>query len=100
MKIHNYLITTVVIVFILSLTLCAKKEKEESFVSLFDGKMLNSWKIPEGDNGHWKIIDGVIDYDGKSEAPGDKNLWSEKEYKDFVLKVDWRLTKHPGEEQA
>jgi hypothetical protein len=24
--------------------------------------------IPEGDNGHWKVVDGVIDYDAMSEA--------------------------------
>ena len=100
MKNYNYLITTVVLVFILSLTLCAKKETKEDFVSLFDGKTLNSWKIPEGDNGHWRVVDGVIDYDGKSESPGDKSLWTEKEYKDFILKVDWRLTKQPVEEEV
>ena len=30
-------------------------------------------------------------YDGKSEA-ADKNLWTEKEYGDFVLVCDWRWT--------
>jgi len=65
------------------------------FVSLFNGKDFSGWKVPEGDNGHWKIIDGVIDYDASSEAPGDKNLWSAKEYGDFVLKVDWRIKETP-----
>src|SRR4051794_4098816 len=36
---------------------------EEGFIPLFDGKDLAEWKVPEGDNGHWKILDGVIDYD-------------------------------------
>lgn len=67
------------------------------FVSLFNGKDLTGWKAPEGDNGHWKVINGVIDYDARSEAPGnDKNLWSEKEYKDFVLKIDWRIKQTSG----
>ena len=26
------------------------------FVSLFNGKDLTNWKIPEGDNGHWKVV--------------------------------------------
>ena len=65
------------------------------FVSLFTGKDFSGWKVPEGDNGHWKIIDGVIDYDASSEAEGDKNLWSAKEYGDFVLKVDWRIKETP-----
>src|SRR5262249_2266204 len=33
------------------------------FASLFNGKDLSGWKVPEGDGGHWKVIDGVIDYD-------------------------------------
>ncbi len=63
--------------------------------SLFNGKDLTGWKIPEGDNGHWKVMDGVIDYDAESEATDDKNLWTEKVYKDFTLKVDWRLKATP-----
>ena len=65
------------------------------FVSLFNGKDFSGWKVPAGDNGHWKVIDGVIDYDASSEAPDDKNLWSAKEYGDFVLKVDWRIKETP-----
>lgn len=65
------------------------------FVSLFNGRDLSGWTIPEGDNGHWKVVDGVIDYDARSEAAKDKNLWSEKEYKDFVLRVDWRIKETP-----
>ncbi len=72
-----------------------RAEPPDGFVSLFDGKSFAGWKVPEGDNGHWKILDGVIDYDASSEAPGDKNLWTEKEYGDFVLLVDWRIKDTP-----
>jgi len=68
----------------------------EGFQSLFNGKDLDSWKIPEGDNGHWKVLDGVIDYDAQSEAPGEKHLWSKKEYGDFVLRLDWRIKETTG----
>ena len=67
----------------------------EGFVSLFNGKDLAGWKIPEGDGGHWKVVDGVIDYDAQSQAKGDKALWSEVEYRDFVLQIDWRLKEAP-----
>ena len=67
----------------------------EGFVSLFNGEDFTGWKVPKGDNGHWKIIDGVIDYDAESEAEGNKSLWSEKKYKDFVLLVDWRIKETP-----
>src|SRR5262245_64159038 len=38
------------------------------FAPLFNGKDLSGWKVPEGDNGHWKVLNGVIDYDARSEA--------------------------------
>lgn len=72
-----------------------KKVIPEGSESLFNGKDLSNWVIPEGDNGHWKILDGVIDYDARSEAKGDKNLWSDKEYQDFKLFVEWRIKETP-----
>ena len=69
----------------------------EDFQSLFNGKDFKNWILPEGDNGHWKIIDGVIDYDAESEAVDDKNLWTQKEYGDFILFVEWRIKETPWE---
>ncbi|HKK61496.1 MAG TPA: DUF1080 domain-containing protein [Bacteroidales bacterium] len=68
----------------------------EGFKVLFNGKNFSNWRVPEGDNGHWRIIDGVIDYDAESEAE-DKNLWSENSYDDFILYVDWRIKETPFE---
>lgn len=68
---------------------------QDEWVSLFNGEDLSGWVIPEDDGGHWKVVDGVIDYDAMSEAEEDKALWSEKEYGDFVLKVDWRIKETP-----
>jgi hypothetical protein len=65
------------------------------FTSLFNGKDFTGWKVPAGDNGHWRIVEGVIDYDARSEAAGDKSLWSEREFGDFELLVDWRLKEAP-----
>jgi hypothetical protein len=65
------------------------------FVTLFNGHDLTGWKVPEGDNGHWKVIDGVIDYDAQSEAAGDKSLWSERPLEDFELHIDWRIKETP-----
>lgn len=67
----------------------------EGFVPLFTGTDLRNWKVPEGDNGHWRVVNEVIDYDAKSEATGDKSLWSEKTYKDFQLIADWRIKETP-----
>jgi hypothetical protein len=69
--------------------------QSDGWTPLFNGKDFAGWKVPEGDNGHWKILDGVIDYDASSEAKGEKHLYSEKEYSDFVLKVEWRIKETP-----
>jgi len=73
----------------------SQKKAPAGFTTLFNGKDFTNWKVPVGDNGHWKILDGVIDYDAESEAEKDKNLWSEKVYEDFVLFVDWRIKETP-----
>ncbi len=73
----------------------AQSDPPPGFVSIFNGKDLTGWKIPEGDNGHWKVVDGVIDYDAGSEALKDKNLWTVKSYKNFVARVDWRIKATP-----
>lgn len=65
------------------------------FTSLFNGRDFSGWKVPEGDGGHWKVVGGVIDYDAESEAKGDKSLWTEREFRDFVLQVDWRIKETP-----
>lgn len=86
---------TLVLIMVCSTLFAQNNQKIPSgFNSLFDGKNFTNWKVPQGDNGHWKIINGVIDYDAESEGQ-DKNLWSEKEYKDFILFVDWRIKEVP-----
>ncbi len=75
----------------------AAAEKPEGFRSLFNGEDFSGWKVPEGDGGHWRVVDGVIDYDALSEAPGDKNLWSEESFGNFELRLDWRITSTPFE---
>lgn len=87
--------TLLIFVFALTSTPSDEASAQDEWVSLFNGENLSGWMIPEGDNGHWKVVDGVIDYDAMSEAEGDKSLWSEDEYEDFVLKVDWRIKEVP-----
>jgi len=78
------------------MTTRAQNSAPAGFVSIFNGKDLSGWKIPAGDNGHWKVVDGVIDYDARSEAPGDdKGIWTVKSYKNFMAKVDWRIKETP-----
>ena len=72
---------------------------DEGFVSLFDGLSFDGWKLAKGSEGHWVAENGVIDYDGQSEADRkERDLWTEKSFKDFVLMVDWRLPRKPEKE--
>ena len=66
----------------------------KGFTALFNGKDFTNWKVPSGDNGHWKIVDGVIDYDAESEA-ADKNLWTEKADANLDLYIAWRIKQRP-----
>lgn len=70
----------------------------KGFRSLFNGKDLEHWVVDPQDGGHWKVLDGVIDYDALSEAPdrNNKNLWSREEFGDFELMIDWRIKRTTG----
>ncbi len=99
-------IRSVPIILFATLSLCANSnhaasarlnQPPEGFTALFNGKDFTHWVVPEGDNGHWKVIDGIIDYDAASESPNrDKNLWTEKEYGDFELWIDWKIKRTTG----
>ncbi|HUE89094.1 MAG TPA: DUF1080 domain-containing protein [Vicinamibacterales bacterium] len=70
------------------------RQAADGFTPLFNGRDFTGWKVPAGDNGHWRVVGGVIDYDAESEAK-DKDLWSERSYRDFTLRVEWRITSTP-----
>src|SRR4029453_17295830 len=72
----------------------ASAQTPDGFSLLFNGRDFAGWKVPAGDNGHWRIVDGVIDYDAESEAQ-EKDLWTERTYRDFTLRVDWRIKSTP-----
>lgn len=80
------------LVFSAGLAVTSSAQAPEGFTSIFNGQNLDGWVIPEGDNGHWRVVNGVIDYDAESEAEGEKSLFSEQEYGDYVLLIDWRIT--------
>ncbi len=65
------------------------------FVPIFTGIDLDGWKVPDGDNGHWKVAGENIDYDAQSEAKGDKHLWTQRAYSNYTLICDWRIKETP-----
>ena len=62
---------------------------EEGFVPLFNGKDLSGWKVM-GKEAGWTVKDGVIHSDA-----GNDGQWlrSEKEFGDYILKVEWKVSK-------
>ena len=74
-------------------------KEAEGFRSLYNGLDLRGWKNVPGHEGHWRAKNWVLDYDGRSEAE-DKHLWTEEEFGNFVLIVDWRQPRKPQLVQA
>jgi len=74
-------------------------KKEQGFRSLYNGLDLRGWKQTTGHEGHWQAKNWVLDYDGKSQA-SDKNLWTQEEFANFTLIVDWKLPAEDGTEQV
>jgi hypothetical protein len=68
------------------------KEKEDGFVSMFNGKDFSGWRFSGGksespaDAPNWKVQEGVIHLTGG----GRPYLATEKEYADFEMRFEWR----------
>lgn len=63
---------------------------EEGFVPLFNGRDLNGWTLTGGKGPGYVAQDGVL----VCPADGGGNLWTDKEYGDFVLRFDFKM--EPG----
>ncbi|MBI4891074.1 MAG: DUF1080 domain-containing protein [Acidobacteria bacterium] len=64
-----------------------RAQQESGFVSLFDGKTLRGWVLVHGRGPGYVVQDGAI----VCPQEGGGNLYSEKEYSNFVLRLEWRL---------
>lgn len=60
---------------------------EPGFVSIFNGRNLDGWILKGGRGPGYVVEDGVI----VCPADGGGNLFTEKEYANFVLRLEWRL---------
>jgi hypothetical protein len=70
----------------------AAEKAPPGFTALFNERDLAGWRAEGDAASHWQVRDGVFDYDGKG-----ADLWTEREYGDFVLMVDWRLMTPGGD---
>ena len=67
----------------------------EEWISLFNGKDLTGWSVSEAAAPSWRVIDGVINCDPRSQLSGDRDIWTEESFGDFMLYIEWRLTDAP-----
>src|SRR5829696_4565308 len=70
-----------------SALLAQAAETEPGFTALFDGKTLTGWKLMAKRGEGYGVKDGVI-YAAKG---GGGNLYTEKEYGDFVFRFEFKL---------
>lgn len=77
----------------------AEPPEGDDWVSLFNGKDLSGWTVPSGNEGLWSVVDGVIDCMPMMNLPkeGDNSLWTEQEFGDIQLYVEWRIKETKGE---
>ena len=61
------------------------KKADDHFVSIFDAKTLHGWKVA---NCEVEVQDGMIFL-----KAGNGWMWTEKQYGDFVLELDWKAAK-------
>ncbi|MGY8689161.1 MAG: 3-keto-disaccharide hydrolase, partial [Verrucomicrobiales bacterium] len=66
------------------------EEAQNAPVSIFNGKDLTGWNTPE-DNIWWKVEDGAIVCQSVSPELKGSSLWTEKEYKDFVVELEFKF---------
>jgi hypothetical protein len=69
---------------------------DEGFRSLYNGMDLRGWRQVPGNREHWQAQDWMLTYDGQSEADGEeKHLWTDQEFANFKLIIDWCLPAEP-----
>ena len=65
----------------------------QGFKTMYSGLDLAGWKTDPANKDHWQAKDWVLFHDGQGEAKDKKynHLWTEKNYRNFEMVVDWRL---------
>jgi hypothetical protein len=63
-------------------------EKADGFVSLFDGKSLEGWKVSDKTPKSWKVENGLLVLTG-----GSSHLYTKDEFEDFIVRFEWRPAK-------
>jgi hypothetical protein len=72
---------------------CQNRDKEDGFISIFDGKTLSGWT---GDSTYWRVENGTLVGIVTPETILKRNsfiIWQDGAPEDFELKLEYRITK-------
>ncbi|HEV8606092.1 MAG TPA: DUF1080 domain-containing protein, partial [Tepidisphaeraceae bacterium] len=70
--------------------MAADNAPPEGFEQLFNGKDLTNFKASEAQKKQWVIKEGGVLEFNPTGKKGEMTLWTEKEYGDVTLSIDWR----------
>lgn len=73
----------------------SEKEIKEGWTLLFDGKTLNGWHLYNDSTGKasaWHVAEGILAYSADSAQVEHEDLVTDKSYKNYDLRFDYRLS--------
>lgn len=73
----------------LFITMGMVQVKEPKMKKIFNGKNLKGWVVPEN-NIWWSAGNGILSAKSGPDKKGSV-LWTEKEYKDFIVQADFKM---------
>lgn len=68
---------------------------DRGYISLYNGQDLRGWNLSEEEKNIWKPDDWRLVSSGNTESTAQDILWTENEFEDFELIIDWRFTGEP-----
>lgn len=90
MKISRALLVIGIVLAASAGCIVSAQSAEKGFTSLFDGKTLSGWKLVRGHGPGYVVRDGIL----VCPADGGGNLYTEKEYSNFIFRFEFRT--EPG----
>ena len=64
--------------------------QEPKLKKIFNGKNLKGWVLPQNDNHNWTAGDGILYVKSSADKKG-SNLWTEKNYTNFMISADFMM---------
>jgi hypothetical protein len=62
--------------------------QEPKLKSIFNGKNLEGWVLPENDHGNWTAKDGILHVQSDTSKKG-SILWTKQSYRDYIISADF-----------